>query len=60
VHLLLSFFVGCGGFTFVPNSMFGVGVLDDFRPIGAGRKLLLQVLVALVACQLGPPLTINR
>src|SRR6266568_8263936 len=27
-------------------AMFGVGLWDDFRPLGARRKLLLQVLIA--------------
>src|ERR1043166_661187 len=27
-------------------AMFGVGLWDDFRPLGAKRKLLLQILIA--------------
>ncbi|MFN3409498.1 MAG: MraY family glycosyltransferase [Limisphaerales bacterium] len=34
-------------------AMFGVGFWDDLRPLGARKKLLLQIIVALLAYSLG-------
>jgi UDP-GlcNAc:undecaprenyl-phosphate GlcNAc-1-phosphate transferase len=33
--------------------MFFVGIWDDFRPLGAGRKLLIQTLISVAACVQG-------
>ena len=34
-------------------AMFGLGFWDDLRPLGAKRKLLGQILIALVVCAFG-------
>ncbi|MDW8308117.1 MAG: MraY family glycosyltransferase [Verrucomicrobiales bacterium] len=34
-------------------AMFGLGLWDDIRPLGARRKLLVQVLIALAVCYSG-------
>ena len=34
-------------------AMFFVGIWDDFRPLGAGRKLLAQTLISISACVQG-------
>jgi UDP-GlcNAc:undecaprenyl-phosphate GlcNAc-1-phosphate transferase len=34
-------------------AMFGLGFWDDFKPLGARRKLLVQILVALIVCAFG-------
>src|SRR5438874_7109933 len=36
-----------------PLLMFGLGFWDDLRPLGAKRKLLGQVLIALLVCVFG-------
>src|SRR6266699_734785 len=34
-------------------AMFGLGLWDDIRPLGAKKKLLGQILIATVVCSLG-------
>jgi UDP-GlcNAc:undecaprenyl-phosphate/decaprenyl-phosphate GlcNAc-1-phosphate transferase len=41
------------GIVWTALAMFFVGVWDDFRPMGAGRKLLVQTLISIAACVQG-------
>jgi UDP-GlcNAc:undecaprenyl-phosphate GlcNAc-1-phosphate transferase len=41
------------GIVWTALAMFFVGIWDDFRPMGAGRKLLVQTLIAIAACVQG-------
>lgn len=38
------------GIVWTALAMFFVGIWDDFRPLGAGRKLLVQILISIAAC----------
>ena len=38
------------GVVWTALAMFFVGIWDDFQPVGTGRKLLVQVLIAIAAC----------
>lgn len=41
------------GVLFGALAAFGLGIVDDFRPLGARRKLLVQVLIAIFAHECG-------
>jgi UDP-GlcNAc:undecaprenyl-phosphate GlcNAc-1-phosphate transferase len=41
------------GIVWTTLAMFFVGIWDDFRPLGAGRKLLVQTMISLAACVQG-------
>src|SRR5882672_472946 len=41
------------GIVWTALAMFFVGIWDDFRPMGTGRKLLVQTLIAIAACVQG-------
>ncbi len=41
------------GIVWTSLAMFFVGIWDDFRPLGLGRKLLVQTLISIAACVQG-------
>ena len=41
------------GVVWTALAMFFVGIWDDFRPVGTGRKFLVQILIAIAACVQG-------
>jgi UDP-GlcNAc:undecaprenyl-phosphate GlcNAc-1-phosphate transferase len=41
------------GIVWTALAMFFVGIWDDFRPLGAGRKILVQTLISIAACVQG-------
>jgi UDP-GlcNAc:undecaprenyl-phosphate GlcNAc-1-phosphate transferase len=41
------------GIVWTALAMFFVGIWDDFRPLGIGRKLLVQTLISIAACVQG-------
>lgn len=41
------------GIVWTALAMFFVGIWDDLRPLGAGRKLLVQTLISIAACVQG-------